>query len=445
MTNLPAGWAIAPLDDLVDVLDSRRVPVSSKERAQRPGPVPYYGATGPVGCIDEALFDEDLVLLGEDGVQFFDPSRPKAYVISGPAWVNNHVHVLRPGNAITLEYLHHFLNSFDYRGFANGTTRLKLTQAAMKRIPVTLPPLSEQRRIVAALDESLSRLALAESQVAQASRRLSNLERAFLRAIEEEVTLAPNTPLESLLAEPLRNGHSAPASQQGKVRTISLTAVTQGEFSERFSKMTDADIVRVRDLWLKSGDILIQRSNTPELVGTAAHYRGPEGWAVFPDLLIRIRLRAGVETDYVLMMLQSPRARRYFISKAKGLAGSMPKIDQKTIREFSLRLPEIDKQREVVRRGSSVRGYLGRLKLTSKAVTRKAAQLRTALLAAAFSGRLVPQDPNDEPASELLTRIQAERAAAPPKQRLRSRTQKELAAPPTRVTGDDYQQEALPL
>ena len=158
MRAAPGGWRLAPLEQLVEILDGRRVPVSAPERANRPGDVPYYGASGQVDTIDEALFDEPLLLLGEDGVQFFDPLKSKAYQIRGRSWVNNHAHVLRVKAGTEPTLLRHYLNQFDYRGFANGTTRLKLTQAAMRRIPVALPSLEEQRRIVAILEEHLSDL-----------------------------------------------------------------------------------------------------------------------------------------------------------------------------------------------------------------------------------------------------------------------------------------------
>ena len=139
-----------------------RVPIGAKERAGRLGPIPYYGATGQVGTIDRPIFNEPLVLLGEDGVQFFDPSKTKAYLIDGPAWVNNHAHVLRARPIIERKFLNHYLNHCDYRGFANGTTRLKLTQAAMRQIPIPVPSLDGQRRIVDLLEDHLSRLDAAD-------------------------------------------------------------------------------------------------------------------------------------------------------------------------------------------------------------------------------------------------------------------------------------------
>jgi restriction endonuclease S subunit len=181
--GLPESWTAMELRELVDVLDSMRKPINSEERLQRTGTVPYFGASGQVGTIDKALFDEDLVLLGEDGVQFFDADKHKAYEISGPSWVNNHAHVLRCKKD---KYVQHllvcYLNQFDYRNYANGTTRLKLTQAAMNRIPVIVPPLKEQEKIVGILEEQLSRL---ESSLAIADlidRKSSDLRRSLLHA-----------------------------------------------------------------------------------------------------------------------------------------------------------------------------------------------------------------------------------------------------------------------
>jgi restriction endonuclease S subunit len=179
----PEGWMIKDLRELVDVLDSIRKPINSEERLDRTGTVPYFGASGQVGTIDKALFDEDLVLLGEDGVQFFDVDKHKAYEISGPSWVNNHAHVLRCKKE---KYIQHllvcYLNQFDYRNYANGTTRLKLTQAAMNRIPVIVPPLKEQEKIVGILKEQFARLDSSLAIADAIERKSSAMRRSLLHA-----------------------------------------------------------------------------------------------------------------------------------------------------------------------------------------------------------------------------------------------------------------------
>ena len=159
--TLPSGWSWSTLQDVAAVLDHKRVPINTRDREQRIAGkseadlFPYFGATQQTGWIDDYLFDEELVLLGEDGVQFFNPLKPKAYVIKGKSWVNNHAHVLRM-LAGESRFLAMVLNTMNYEGRVTGTTRLKLNQGRIRDIPVPLPPAAEQGRIVAKVDELLA-------------------------------------------------------------------------------------------------------------------------------------------------------------------------------------------------------------------------------------------------------------------------------------------------
>ncbi len=181
------GIPVVPLEKLVDILDNQRIPINSTERLQRLGNVPYYGATGQVGTIDKAIFNETLILLGEDGVPFFDSTKHKAYEISGPAWVNNHAHVLRAkSEMVNQRYLLHFLNIFNYTGYVNGATRLKLTQGDMKRIPVPYPNMETQEKIVLKIDSAFEVIMNLTEQIKQKkdlalSLRHSLLGNAFTR------------------------------------------------------------------------------------------------------------------------------------------------------------------------------------------------------------------------------------------------------------------------
>lgn len=156
------NWNVVPFTEAVDICDTLRKPINSSERASRikgkeqSELYPYYGATGQVGFIDDYITDGEYVLLGEDGAPFLDAFSKKAYIISGKTWVNNHAHVLK--SKTNNKFLCYYLNSFNYKGYVSGTTRLKLTQAEMKRIPVPVPPLSEQERIVARIEELFSQL-----------------------------------------------------------------------------------------------------------------------------------------------------------------------------------------------------------------------------------------------------------------------------------------------
>lgn len=160
--GVPATWTWSRLGLVAAILDHRREPVNEEERARRiegkPAEAlfPYYGATRQQGWIDDYRFDQEVVLLGEDGVPFFDPLRPKAYLVSGACWVNNHAHVLA-GIHFSNGFLLHYLNAFDYEGrVPKGATRTKLNQGKMRDIPVPVPPLAEQHRIAAKVDELMA-------------------------------------------------------------------------------------------------------------------------------------------------------------------------------------------------------------------------------------------------------------------------------------------------
>lgn len=387
-------WRIEPLGEVVDVLDSRRVPVNAKERADRQGVVPYYGAAGQVGWIDESLFNEPLVLLGEDGVQFFDPGKAKAYLIDGPAWVNNHAHVLRARPAIDRKFLNYYLNAADYRGFANGTTRLKLTQTAMNRIPVPLPEPSEQRRIVDLLEDHLSRLDAAEDYIEATGSRAEN----WHAGLVSRMLWSPDYPtaeVGALLREPMRNGRSDRAAQgsEAGTRTLTLTAVTQNAFTEENTKLTITPAGRAAGLWLECGDVFVQRSNTPELVGTTARYKGPSDWAIFPDLLIRLRVdESKVDSRFLTAALRSEQGHSQFRRKAKGLAGSMPKIDQAAVAATVIPAPDLAEQVRMLQQVERATAALNKLRAELDRVYKRRAALGRSLLAAAFSGRLLRSD-----------------------------------------------------
>jgi type I restriction enzyme S subunit len=169
--EIPKHWDTASLKYLTTCLDSQRIPLNAEDRATRQGKYPYWGANGIVDHINDWLFDEELVLLGEDGAPFFDPYKDVAFVVEGKIWVNNHIHVLRIKKGTGAHFLAYCLNIVDYGLFIEGSTRDKLTQGKMRSIPIQCPPLPEQRAIAAFLDRQTARLdALVTEQ-----RRLSEL------------------------------------------------------------------------------------------------------------------------------------------------------------------------------------------------------------------------------------------------------------------------------
>lgn len=140
------SFELRKLEDVCDILDHMRIPITSRDRKE--GPYPYYGANGIQDYIDDYIFDDELVLLAEDGGNFGSKEKPIAYRISGKTWVNNHAHVLKPKNIIDVDYLCYSLMYYDVSGLVNGATRQKLTQSEMRKINIRYRSLEKQRQMV---------------------------------------------------------------------------------------------------------------------------------------------------------------------------------------------------------------------------------------------------------------------------------------------------------
>ena len=134
------------VEDCCEILDSMRVPITASERKE--GKYPYYGANGIQDYVDDYIFDDELVLLAEDGGNFGSRERPIAYRISGKCWVNNHAHVLKPKKGLDVDYLCYSLMFYKVEGIVNGATRKKLTQAAMRKMQIPFRRMEEQIHIV---------------------------------------------------------------------------------------------------------------------------------------------------------------------------------------------------------------------------------------------------------------------------------------------------------
>jgi type I restriction enzyme S subunit len=145
-------YPIKKLGEVVIFLDSKRKPVKESERVT--GIYPYYGANGLQGWINDYIFDDELILLAEDGGHFNNPDRGVAYKITGKTWVNNHAHVIKPLEDLNIDYLCRVLENYDLRTWITGTTRAKLTKGGASEILIPLPPLTEQKRIAQILDKA---------------------------------------------------------------------------------------------------------------------------------------------------------------------------------------------------------------------------------------------------------------------------------------------------
>jgi len=361
--NLPKGWVETDLQNCTDILDNKRIPINLSERNKRQGKIPYYGATGQAGWIDGYIFDEELVLLGEDGVPFLDHSKNKAYLILGKSWVNNHAHVLRAiSTVLSNKFLHYFLNQFNYHGFVTGTTRLKLNQSQMKTIPVLIPPINEQHRIVSKIESILARidacrqklLALQErtqsGQVSLAALRDSVLKQAF------EGRLVPQDPDDEPAEVLLRRMHG-----DSKDAIFEKRNLPKGWALTKLMTITD----------------YVQKINPKET---------PDKWYYYCDIdSIDNSKQQILNPKYIVGSDAPSRARQ--LLKTNDILFS-------TVRTYLKNIAIVS---------SDLEGHAVEKQVNNSLV--RLGQLKQSVLRKAFEGKLVQQDPNDEPASILLEKI----------------------------------------
>lgn len=154
--EIPGSWKWVRFGSIVVNKDSERIPLSVTERSKLEKIFDYYGASGIIDKVDKYLFDKTLLLIGEDGANLLARNTPIAFLAEGKYWVNNHAHVLDcVEGTLSLEYMMNFINAISLAKYITGTAQPKMNQGKMNSIPVALPPLAEQKRIVAKLEELL--------------------------------------------------------------------------------------------------------------------------------------------------------------------------------------------------------------------------------------------------------------------------------------------------
>ena len=149
--KIPAHWNLMSLRYAFEFLNSRRVPISAVERESRQGVYPYYGASGVIDYVDDYIFDEDLILIAEDGANLLSKSTPLAFVATGKYWVNNHAHIIKP-KFHGFKYWAELLSGLDYTVYISGAAQPKLTRDRLASVLVPVPPKDEIQEIISFIE-----------------------------------------------------------------------------------------------------------------------------------------------------------------------------------------------------------------------------------------------------------------------------------------------------
>lgn len=384
------GWEkIQPLGNLCDVLDHKRKPVTKRDRIA--GEYPYYGATGILDYVNEYLFDEPLVLVGEDGAKW-ESGENTAFAVEGKVWVNNHAHVLRPNRNIVIDnWLIYFLNHSDLSEFVSGLTVPKLNQGNLREIPIPLPPLPEQQRIVRILDEAFAGIAAAKANAEKNLQNARALFESYLEAVFsqrgegwEETTLGSEVDLLS--------GFAFKSTQytdsDDSIRLLRGDNIVQGSLRwDDVKKWSKSDIDQYSRYQLSHGDVVLAMDRPWVKAGLK---RAMISEHDLPSLLVqrtaRLRCGPGIENRFVFYLISSAKFTHHILGVQTGIG--VPHISGQQIKDFRFLRPPLNEQRRITDNLESLHAETQRLESLYQRKLAALEELKKSLLHQAFNGEL---------------------------------------------------------
>ena len=391
-------WNYVPFEDAVEIWDIKRKPINNAERASRINGksnnelYPYYGATGQVGFIDDYLTDGEYVLLGEDGAPFLNPIAQKAYIVTGKTWVNNHAHVLK--SKYNNKFLCYYLNSINYKDYVSGTTRLKLTQAQMKRILIPVPSIEEQERIVAKIEELFSDLDNAVETLNATKAKLEVYRQAvLLKAFEPKNNwnIGKLGDVIQVLTDYHANGSYEILKQHVELLDtpdyalmIRSTNFEKNDFSIYLKYITKEAYDFFKNSQLFGDEVLMGKIGNAGKVYYMKDLNRPMSLAMN---LFAMRFDHCVSSKYVYYFLNSAKSIEDIKKHVKGVG--TPTINKNSVRDLYFAYPDTNEQKNIVTEVETKLSLYDSVNLTLDNILRQASAMRQSILKQAFEGRLL--------------------------------------------------------
>jgi type I restriction enzyme S subunit len=297
---------------------------------------------------------------------------------------------------------------------STGTAQGVISRETLGEVAIALPPPAEQRRIIAKLEILTARLASARAELTRIPVLVKKMKSEALKICFED-SGHPQSDLGSLLRG-IESGKNMRCEErpprEDELGVVKVSAVTWGRFDPCESKTLPPDYTPPEKARIRTGDLLISRANTLELVGAVVLVDHEPKGLFLSDKILRLVLDEDSK-KWILWYLRSPYGRKQIQDLATGNQFSMRNISQDALRRIRLPFPSAEIRRRLIDKVEAIFSSADRLEAESTRGHTLLDRLESAILAKAFKGELVPQDPNDEPSSVLLERILAQRSSAP--------------------------------
>ncbi len=387
--QLPVGWKIKYLDELCENLDSKRVPITKSSR--KSGSIPYYGASGIVDYVADYIFDEDLLLVSEDGANLLARTYPIAFSITGKTWVNNHAHVLRFKEKITQSFIEYYLNSISLEPYVSGMAQPKLNQKSLNSIGIPFPPLPEQKRIVAILDEAFEGI---DRAIANTEKNLANARELFESYLNAIFTKKGDgwekKTLQEISIKFTRGKSKHRPRGDKKLYGGKYPLIQTGDISNSKHRITSYSQT-YNELGLAQSEIWPQGTVCIAIVGAnVAETAILDFDACFPDSVIGIVVNNEVaDSDYVEYLLQSFKAEL----KEKGKGTARDNINLGTFANQRFPFPNVKTQKIIACQLEELSFETQRLETIYRQKLAALNELKQSILQKAFTGELTADTP----------------------------------------------------
>ena len=436
--NIPESWAEAKLENLVEILDNLRKPITAKDRKE--GPYPYYGANGIQGYHDDFIFDDRLLLLAEDGGHFGSKTKDIAYIVEGKYWVNNHAHVLKNIEGVSLDFLFQYLRRFNVKPWVTGATVPKLNQAKTKELPVALPPYKEQVRIANKIESCFSKIEETEQNLNKVEILLDKYRESLLaKAFRGElIPQSPDDEPASILLAKIREERAQ--NQKGKKKEQEFSPISDEE--KPFEIPENWEWVRLGELLSVSSGKMLSAKNQkggsiPVYGGNGINGYHDEANLLNRSIIIgRVGAKCGVVhiteekswvTDNALIVdyiqdafnMQWLSALLSFLN-LNNLSNSsaQPVISGEKIYNVPIALAPPQEQKRIIEQIENYLATSGTISANINSERNLCLKLKEAILSKAFEGRLVDQIESEGTGHDLLEKIFAEKQSDKPEKKV---------------------------